>query len=678
MERTFKVEGMSCVNCARTIEIALKNRDGVKNVEVSFELGRVKVEFDEETVSEDQLIRTIESLGYKVIHGEEESKDLIVLGFCFLGSLYFVLSMVLDPLADPLIQALVSIAVQIVGGFKFYKGAYSSLKNKVAGMDVLVALGTSGSLLYSLLAWAGLIEGDPFFETNVFLITFVRLGRFIEDRMKKKALAKLKALLSAQSSEVKVLEGEREVKKRAQEVSKGEKIVLRTGDTVLLDCKVIKGEVLVSEAVITGEPEPIHKRPGDKIVSGSEVINGYAVAEVENVFLSSYLARIGDLIDKAISEKPKVQRLADRISHYFVLGVLAVSVLTFVGWFYTSGNLPLSVNFSLAVLVVSCPCALGIATPLAIMVGLSKALQKGVIIKKPSSVEIFPKVDTVVLDKTGTLTEGKFKIKDYTLKDNKALDVAFTMELASDHPVAQTIRSFAKEKGAKEVDLGPCREIVGKGVQCGEYFIGDGGTKNGVKEVVLKKGNEVIAVFRLEDAIKEEAPKVVKELKALGLYVMILSGDRKEKAQEVGKTLGVDRVIAEVGPEDKRKVVESLQGEGKVVAMVGDGVNDAPALAQADLSFAVGGGTDIAKKTGDVVLISGIKSLPYAFKIGLRVYSKIKQNLFWAFLYNALSIPVAMGLFYKWGLVLKPEIAGLMMALSSLSVVSNTLLLMKD
>jgi len=671
---------MTCVNCARTIEIALRKREGVREVEVSFELGRVKIEFDENKLSEEDVVRLIEELGYRVIAEDTDRREIYVLAFSALSSVLILLLMFHSVPQGILIQFLLSTTVQLIGGWKFYTGAYNTLRNRIAGMDVLVALGTTGAYLYSTLVLTGLLPGDPFFETNTFLITFVRGGRFVEERAKKRALRLLKELLSTQHSEVTVLRNGREEKRNVREVFRDEVILCRTGDMILLDGTVVEGRAYVSEAVLTGEPEPVPKKPGDSVISGSVVEEGYLKIRVTSSYEGSYLSKIGRMIDRALAEKPRIQRLADTVSHYFVQAVVLVSLLTFFLWFKTTGDLQRAVQFSLAVLVISCPCALGIATPLAVVVGISKALKAGILIKKPSALEVFPKVDLVVFDKTGTLTEGRFQVVDWEIRDREALDIAFSLEARSNHPIAKAIRDFARDRGAREVHLSDCCEVAGKGIRCGEFFIGDAGedvqVANGItKSIALRKGREVLAVFHLRDTIREEAREVIDGVKKLGLTPVLLSGDRQEATRAVAQELGFEKFIAEVTPEEKKKVIEDLQRKGHTVAMVGDGINDAPALAQANLSFAVPQGVDITKQVGDVILLAGIKALPSAFVLGRRVNTKIKQNLGWAFVYNTLGIPLAGGAFYKLGVYLKPEVAGLMMALSSLSVVLNTLLL---
>jgi len=356
---------MTCVNCARTIEIALRKREGVREVEVSFELGRVKIEFDENKLSEEDVVRLIEELGYRVIAEDTDRREIYVLAFSALSSVLILLLMFHSVPQGILIQFLLSTTVQLIGGWKFYTGAYNTLRNRIAGMDVLVALGTTGAYLYSTLVLTGLLPGDPFFETNTFLITFVRGGRFVEERAKKRALRLLKELLSTQHSEVTVLRNGREEKRNVREVFRDEVILCRTGDMILLDGTVVEGRAYVSEAVLTGEPEPVPKKPGDSVISGSVVEEGYLKIRVTSSYEGSYLSKIGRMIDRALAEKPRIQRLADTVSHYFVQAVVLVSLLTFFLWFKTTGDLQRAVQFSLAVLVISCPCALGIATPLA-------------------------------------------------------------------------------------------------------------------------------------------------------------------------------------------------------------------------------------------------------------------------------------------------------------------------
>ena len=680
MRKTLKVEGMTCVNCARAIEIALRKSEGVREVRVSFELGRVEVDYDESKVSEEDIVRKIEELGYRVVQ-EKGKKEEILLILSWASSLLILLTMFSNVPFGLEVQLVLSTLVQFSGGLKFYRQAIATLRQGIAGMDVLVSLGTTGAYLYSLLSYLKLIPGLPIFETNAFLIAFVRLGKYIEEKARERAVKGLKEVFSLSFKKVKVLEGSKEIEKEVREVFKGEKVVYRSGEQILLDGVVLEGEALVNEAIITGESLPVKKKPGDKVISGSIVENGYIITRVEKTFGSSYISQIKKLVEEALSEKPSIQRLSDKVSHYFVQFVVLISLITFGVWYFKTGELQKAVLFSLSVLVVSCPCAFGIAVPLAVVVGINKALRKGILLKKPAVFELVPKLQVLIFDKTGTLTEGKLKVEELRVEDNY-LPVIYAMEEYSNHPVARAIREFLKEKVKEKPKLEGCEEIAGVGVKCGELLIAKGElwnlkSKNGAITVGFGTKEKLLGFIVLRDKLRKEAKEVVSFLKAKGLRVILLSGDTKENAERVAKELGIEEVIAQVKPEEKKDFVEKLKREGYEVAMVGDGINDSLALARADVGIAVSSGADLAKIAGDVI-IHNLYSLKELFTLSERVYRKIKENLFWAFIYNALFIPVAAGLFYEFGLYLKPEFAGLLMSLSSVSVVLNTLFLLRD
>ncbi len=680
MRKSLKVEGMSCVNCARAIEITLRKTEGVKSVKVSFELGRVDVEYDEKIVSEEKIVNKIEELGYRVVK-EKEKRDEIALLLSLLASTFMFLTMLFPLPLKPELQLLVSTLIQFTVGLKFYTGAISTLRQGIAGMDVLVSLGTTGAYLYSVLSLFKLIPGYPMFETNVFLITFVRIGKYIEERARNKAVEGLREVLTLSFKKVKVLGEKGEVEKNVREVLRGERVVYRTGEQILLDGVVIEGEALVNESIVTGESIPVKKGKGDEVISGSLVEKGYIVTRVEKSFESSYLSQIKRLIEESLHEKPEIQKLSDKVSHYFVQVVILLSIITFVAWYLLSGELQKAVLFSLSVLVVSCPCAFGIAVPLTTAVGIYKALKKSLLVKKPSVFELVPKLRAVVFDKTGTLTEGKLKVERVEL-DEKYYPIVYAMEEYSNHPVAVALREFLKNKVRSKAKLENCEEVVGVGVRCGRFIVGKGSLwnlngENGAMTVGFGTEDRLIGYFVLKDKLRDEAKEVIKFLKDKGIRVILLTGDREENARSVADELGIEEVISDVKPEEKREVIRELRKEGLVVGMVGDGINDSPALATADLGIAVSSGTDVAKVTGDVI-IHNLLSLKELFLLSERVYGKIKENLFWALVYNALFIPVSAGIFYKFGVHLKPEFAGLLMSLSSVSVVMNTLRLLRD
>jgi Cu2+-exporting ATPase/Cu+-exporting ATPase len=665
MKVSLKVSGMTCANCARAIELTLRKLHGVSDVKVSFELGRVWVEFNEELLSLENIKEAIESLGYIVEREKVKHYEPYILAFCWLSGAVVMLSMFWHNPWSVYLQVLLATLVQLVGGFKFYRSAYYSLKARTGNMDLLVALGSTFALLYSYLALFKLIPEEPLFETSLFLITFVRTGKFLEERAKRKATESLRRMLGLQSLRIKVLKEGKEEEKGVYEVFIGDKIVLRTGDMVPLDCKLVEGKVVVDESMLTGESLPVLKKEGDLLLSGSVVLNGYGIAKVEKSFAKSYVSLLIKLVESALVKKPKVQRLADRVSHYFVQFVIALSFLVFLLWFFKTGDIQKAITFSLAVVVISCPCAFGIAVPLAIMVGLIRAYQRGVLVKNPEAFE--KKVDILLMDKTGTLTEGKLKVKEVRSYGDY-LDIAYSLSLKSNHPYSVAIREYCQSLGAKQISLKDCREEVGVGVFCEGYMLGKG--KNG--QTVLAHDGKVLAEFYFEESIRESAKEVLEYFKRKGIEVILVSGDKEERVKRVAQQLNIEKWFAKRDPQGKLEILEELQAKGYKVAMVGDGTNDAPVLAKADLSFAMGSGTDAAKFSTDVILNSGLAGLKEFFELSQWVRRRMKQNLLWAFGYNILAIPIAGGVFYPH-LFIKPEFAGLLMALSSLSVVINSL-----
>ncbi|MFN3504981.1 MAG: heavy metal translocating P-type ATPase [Caldimicrobium sp.] len=666
----LQVEGMTCVNCAKAIEISLKKLKGVKKVEVSFEVGRCFVEYNKDFLSLEDIIKVIESLGYRVV-SQKIKKDYQreILIFSFLSSVIIMFLMFWDHPQSLIFQAVLSISVQIIGGLKFYRGAYAGIKTRIGNMDLLVAIGTTSALLYSICSLFKILPGEPFFETNAFLISFVRLGKYIEERTKSKSLHLLKELFSIQTSKVRLFLKGTEKEVSIEEVLPGDILIFKTGDLVPLDSELIEGKLEVDEALVTGESAPLFKKEGDKLISGSVIISGFAKVKVLATLEKSYISMLLKMVEEAISRKPPLQRIVDKVSHYFVQVIIILSVLVFVIWYQKTGNMLLSFNFSLSVLVISCPCALGIAVPLVISVGLVRSYRKGLLVKDPAVFEKAQSINCLILDKTGTLTKGKPKIVSFKEYTEDALSIAYGLAKTSTHPYSKAIVEFAIQKEVSHREFKDCKEVPGEGIYCEDYFLGKSSKSKGL---ALEKGDTLLAEFIAEDEIREDAKEIIEFFQKSGIKVILATGDTKVKAEKVAFALGIKEVYAEVKPEDKLKLVEELQVKGYRIGMVGDGINDAPALAKADLSFVMSEGTDLSKRIGEVILLTGLRGLRDFFQLAFWLRKRIFQNLFWAFLYNILGIPVAGGLLYSYGIILKPEISGLMMALSSISVVLNS------
>ncbi len=679
MRKKIRIEDMTCVNCARTIEKHLSKIQGVEEVKVSFTLKQAEIEFNEFLVNEEEIEKEIESLGYKVKKGvRDRIKDFHILAFSLGGALFFIIDMFIEIPYSLYIQLLVATAVQFIGGYTFYSRAFKALRENVGSMDILVALGTTGAYTYSLLAFFNIIEGKPFFETPVFIIAFVKLGKYIEELAKNKALKGLFGVAHISAEDLKVIRNGKEIKANINEIKKGDVVELKGGDVSPVDGRIVEGECYADESMITGESIPVYKKEGDRILSGSLIDSGSVRIKVEKTFKESYAFQLSKAVAEAFSRKPKIQRLADKISGYFVEAVVLISITTFTAWFLFSGDFYKSMQFALAVLVVSCPCALGIATPLAITAGINRALKKGIVIRDFSVFEKLPKVSIYIFDKTGTLTEGKMVVERAELMEKDACGIAVALESKSNHPVAKAVYEYCKSKAKNPPSLKECREIKGVGVECGEFIATNASywgveSEDGYTVVGVGKKDKIYGVFYIRDKLRSEAKEIVDFLKESGKHVVLLTGDSENTALKVAREVGIEEVHADAKPEEKLKFVEHLQNKGMKVAMVGDGINDALALAKADVSFAVAKGTDMAKRAGDIILLEGIKGIPEMIKESEKTFGRIKQNLFWAFIYNALSIPVAAGLLSWAGIMIKPEIAGIMMAVSSLSVVINSL-----
>ncbi len=712
----FPVEGMSCASCAAAIEKRLAGLAGVISGNVNLAGNFAQVSYDSTVLSEEDIFAAVDRAGFHAVResrpgaagaGNGELK-YVLLAACGAGPIMLLMYVPLFGENTPWVVALLSTFVQFGAGSAFYAGAWKSLNNRAANMDVLVALGITAAYGYSLLGLLGLLgeQVATFFETSAMLILFIRFGKWLEARAKGRAGAALTKLLEMQADSATLIAGSEEREVPLDEVEPGDLILALPGRRIPVDGTVVEGEAAVDESMITGESLPVTKAPGDAVIGATINKTGRLVIRATEVGDSSMLARIVRLVEEAQGDKPPIQRFADKISNVFVPIVVLLSLLTFGAWyFFSQAGFLFAFQMAIAVVVIACPCALGLATPTAIMVGSSVGLEHGVLFKKATSLEQISKLDVLLLDKTGTLTEGEFAVAGIDrvgeLSVSDLLRYAAGAEAASEHPLARGVVAEAcrraldvpaadnvEEQGGQGIKAA----VAGQPVVCGNSVLMHkaGIDMSGVTPRLAKAADNSLVfvaidgklqgVITLVDKLKPGVSALVRRLKSQGIVPVLVSGDRRAVAMRVAQEVGLERVEAEVLPEQKRNVVRKYQHAGHLVGMVGDGINDAPALAQADVGIAIGSGTDVAKESGDLVLISGQPDdIVGSIELGRSTLRKIKQNLVWAFLYNLLGLPLAAGVFYPgFGLYLQPEFAGLAMAFSSVSVVGNSLLLRRS
>ncbi len=714
-EITFGVQGLHCASCVNKLEERLLENSSVSGAIVNLADETCLVRFDPQSLSVEDIFAIVHSAGYtpvEINHSESSADDNLRkqfkwLIFTLIATLPIMLTMGLHHnRAVMQFNLILATAVQFSAGLIFYRGAWNALKNRTTNMDVLVAMGTSAAYFYSLLAYIGLFGPNQplFFETSAMLIAFIRLGKYLEARARGKAGEALKKLLHLQTDKARLVTDDGEKDVPASIIRVDDIVVVRPGETIPVDGEVIDGNSVVDESMVTGESIPVHKKFGDLVTGATINRSGVIWIRATRVGEATLLSQIVRMVRAAQGDKAPIQRFADTVSSWFVPAVIALSLLTFIIWFFPMhAAFITALKFAIAVIVIACPCAMGLATPTAIMVGSGVALGRGILIKKGSALETISRMQVLLLDKTGTLTTGTPVMTDLTaatgVDSNRLLECLVTAEAYSTHPLAQAVIRAAEEAGIKPGQAEDFEELPGYGITCnyGGFRLSVGNERlmdlekvnmkplidkaaamaNAAKSLIyVAAGTTLVGVAGFTDPLKPTSKRAVEELRAMGIRTCMITGDHEDVAEIIAKQVGVDVFEAEVLPGRKKDVVEEYQMSGMITGMVGDGINDAPALARAEIGIAIGGGTDIAKETGDIILMrDDLMDVVKAIKIGRVTLAKIKQNLFWALFFNVIGIPVAAGLFSGFGITLKPEYAGLAMALSSVMVVLNSLLI---
>ncbi len=713
----FNIQGMTCVVCSGSCQKAIEKLDGVKSCNVNFASGVALVEYDEEKVGEKEIYGAVEKAGYKAIAGEKQEKKsgvakvVAMLVFSVALLAYAMLAMAGvkypsaispddSPIVFTLIQLLLCIPVMIMGG-AFYIRGFKNLFRAKPNMDSLVAVSTTTAFIYSFVNFILICAGDGhkvhslYLESVAVIIAVITLGKFLESKSLKKTGDAIRQLTLLTPAYATVLRDGEWVKVDSSEVKVGDIALVKAGESFCCDGEVIEGESNVNESMLTGESMPVDKGVGSKVFGGTVNGNGILKFRAEGVGETTKLSKIIKLVEDAQNSKAPIARIADKVSGVFVPVVIAIALIAGIIWWATNG-IALAVEIFVGVLVIACPCALGLATPTAIITGIGRGARGGILFKNAESLERLGSVDTVVFDKTGTVTEGAPTLTDkYLLGDEEEiLSLVRAVESVSEHPIAKAITEALPDNGIKaEVKIlsgyGLEGKADGKTVLCGNKALmdnygvnveniiekADGFSDEGKSIIMIAIDGRAVGVLAVADTLKDDSAQAIERLKKLNLRLILLSGDNKRVADNIASKAGIDEVIANVLPEQKSEVIERLMAEGRNVAMVGDGINDAPALAKANVGIAMGSGSDIAIESGQVVIVGGkISGVERAIRLARATMRNIKENLFWAFIYNIIGIPIAFGVLYPInGYIMKPMLGGLAMSLSSVSVVANAL-----
>lgn len=732
VKKTYPIKGMHCASCVRVTERALKKTPGVKDAVVNLATAKATVTYDKDHCTPEQMAESISRTGYTLeleekseeIQKKEKHKELIKLrtkvvvslavgALILWGSFPGLMNTAPEILKNFFVQLLLATPIQFWAGSEFYRATIPALKHRSANMDTLVALGTTVAFIYSafvtffpsIVMNLG-VDHMPYFDVAVIVIGLILLGRYFEAKAKAGTSNAIRKLIGLQAKTARVVRDGKEIDITIDQVIMGDIIRVRPGEKIPVDGIIVDGESSIDESMITGESIPVDKAKGDTVVGATMNKSGTFTYKATKIGADTMLAQIIKLVEEAQGSKAPIQRLADAVSSYFVPIVIMLALFTFGVW-YIFGPQPaflFAVLNTVAVLIIACPCAMGLATPTAIMVGTGKGAEHGLLIKDAASLEIANKIKTIVFDKTGTLTYGKPEVTDIVplnnAKKDEVLRLAASIEKGSEHSLAESIVKYADEQKVMLAPVTKFQAIAGHGVEGlvdnQKVFFGNRRLMDrekieyqkfvdkisqleteGKTVMMLTVNGKLAGLIAVADTVKDTANDGVEALKKLGIEVVMITGDNQRTASAIAKKLGIDRVLAEVLPQQKEAEVRKLQAEGKKVAMVGDGINDAPALAAADIGIAMGTGTDVAIEAADITLINkDLRSVASAIMLSKRTMRTIKINLFWAFGYNIILIPVAMGILYPvWGILLNPIFASVAMAASSVSVVSNSLLL---
>jgi len=732
-EKNYTVTGMSCAACANAVEKALNKNNDI-NASVNIATEKLNIEYDEKKYNFDKIRKIVESAGYGLVEDMTEDKKLelyqekitslknrLILAIVFVVPLLYIsmghmlgatLPEFLNPKVNPLNFALAQFVLTlpiIYAGRDFFSHGFKNLARKSPTMDSLIAIGATAAVLYGIYATFRIITVDPeahmdlYYESAGTIITLILFGKLLEAKTKGQTSSAIKKLIGLQPKKAKIIENGAEKEVLIENLKVGDIVIVKPGEKIAVDGRIVEGATSVDESMLTGESLPVSKKVGDKVVGGSINKNGSIRFEATEIGKNTVLSQIIKLVEEAQGSKAPISRMADIVSAYFVPIVIGIAIITGIAWFLSGSGLVTALSFFIAVLVIACPCALGLATPTSIMVGTGKGAENGILIKSGEALETAYKIKTVVFDKTGTITKGKPVLTDLiaygNYNENELLKIAASVENDSEHPLAEAIVNEAKEKNIEIKPYEKFRAMPGYGIRATfegkEVQIGnrklmenrkinveisqkdyDILSNEGKTPMYISIDNELAGLVAVADVIKETSKEAIEKLKKMGIKTIMLTGDNEKTAKFIAKQVGIDDVISEVLPNQKSQKVKELQEKDEFVAMVGDGINDSPALAQANVGIAIGNGTDVAIESADIVLIrNDLRDVAGAIALSKATITNIKENLFWAFFYNVLGIPFAAGIFYAFfnGPKLDPMIAAFAMSFSSVSVLGNAL-----